>query len=101
MVERAYGGIVVGADFYDRHLMQSLPGARWSAADQRWVMPLSWGSCQALRGAFGDRLEIGPDLWEWASAMGECIARRERLRQGDLTESHFYATLMRWRESGV
>jgi SNF2 family DNA or RNA helicase len=49
-----------------------LPGVRYHVRPDshhdkdHFVMPLTWASCVALRGAFGDLLEIGPALNEWA-----------------------------------
>lgn len=50
----------------ERELVRMVPGTRWDAREKRWHAPLSWGSCVALRGVFGDQLEIGPDLQAWA-----------------------------------
>lgn len=62
-------GIVISADFRDKELCKMIPGARWSAEEKVWRTPLSWSSCKALRGVFGARLEIGPDLMQWATEM--------------------------------
>lgn len=51
-----------------------LPGVRYHVrADahhdgDHFVMPLTWASCVALRGAFGAALEVGDELNEWAHA---------------------------------
>jgi SNF2 family DNA or RNA helicase len=59
------GSIAVALDYHDRHLIKSIPGARWSDTGY-WRLPISWASCVALRGVFGDRLEVGDALREWA-----------------------------------
>lgn len=64
--ERSGTRIVVESAFRDKEYLKALPGARWDNTAQLWHVPLSWASCKALRGTFGDRLEIGPDLVAWA-----------------------------------
>lgn len=46
--------------------MTELPGARYSRSDGGWLAPLSWATCIALRGIFGDALELGEELQAWA-----------------------------------
>lgn len=58
--------IRVTADYRDKDLIRSIPGASWSKRDDHWSVPLTWSSCLALRGVFGDRLSIGEDLNTWA-----------------------------------
>lgn len=58
--------ISVATTYQDRHLMTELPGGRFNRQLQGWIAPLSWATCVTLRGLFGDRLEIGEGLQEWA-----------------------------------
>lgn len=58
--------IAVNGEYRDRDLIKSVPGASWSKRADGWTVPLSWSACLALRGIFGDRLEIGKRLDEWA-----------------------------------
>lgn len=58
--------IAVETTYQDRHLMTELPGGRFNRQLQGWIAPLSWATCVTLRGLFGDRLEIGEDLQNWA-----------------------------------
>ena len=58
--------ISVATTYQDRHLMTELPGGRFNRQLQGWIAPLSWATCVTLRGLFGDRLEIGEDLQNWA-----------------------------------
>lgn len=46
----------------------TIPGNGYAKSKSAWTFPLEWSTCVALRTAFGDRLEIGPDLLEWAEA---------------------------------
>jgi SNF2 family DNA or RNA helicase len=59
------GRILVSTTFSEKELIKSVPGSGWKNGD--WTVPLSWGSCVTLRGVFGQRLEIGPRLVEWAT----------------------------------
>lgn len=54
-------------EFRHKDLIKSIPGARWDASSGLWLMSLSWSSCLALRATFGNDLEIGPNLHEWAT----------------------------------
>lgn len=63
-VERP-GEVIIEVEYRDRDLIRSMPGAKW-IKERLWRVPLSWSSCLALRGVFGDRLEIGDDLSKWA-----------------------------------
>lgn len=62
--------IAVQSEYRDKELIKQLPGARWDKDNGLWRVPLSWASCKALRGVFGDELEICPTLWAWAA---ECF----------------------------
>ncbi len=50
----------------DSRLDKALPGARWSAVQKRWLLPLSWASCTVAREVLGQALEVGPALAAWA-----------------------------------
>lgn len=45
---------------------KSVPGARWRDADKVWTYPLDIEVCRLLRTTFGQQLQIGPQLREWA-----------------------------------
>lgn len=60
------GKIGVVTEYRDKDLIRSIPGSSWDATSRMWHVPLSWASCKILRGVFGDRLEIGPELQVWA-----------------------------------
>ena len=57
--------IVVETTYQEKDLVKSIPGSRWIHS-LLWSLPLSWGSCQALRGVFGQRLVVGERLDQWA-----------------------------------
>lgn len=61
--------ITVDCSYHVKEIVKRVPGARWNQDGRRvWTVPLTWGSCLALRTEFGDNLVIGPDLRRWASA---------------------------------
>lgn len=45
-------------------MIKRVPGARYK--DNVWTTPLSWAACVQLRAEFGQLLDIGPQLSEWA-----------------------------------
>lgn len=49
-------------------LCKSVSGARFVPERKVWRYPLDYGVCVELRGAFGDELDIGPELASWARA---------------------------------
>jgi SNF2 family DNA or RNA helicase len=50
----------------DKELIKTLPGAHYDIHDHKWYAPLTWATCRALRGIFGDKLEVGALLYDWA-----------------------------------
>lgn len=60
------GEIIARTDFIEKDLIRQIPGANY-LGDRLWHMPLSWGSCQTLMGVFGQRLQVGPALTDWAN----------------------------------
>lgn len=67
-VEREGDSVWLTAPAYNKELAKQVPGARHDAKRQQWKLPLSWATCVIARGVFGARLEIGPELVEWATA---------------------------------
>ncbi len=59
------GQIVLDVEYRDRDLVRSVPGAKW-IRDRLWRVPCTWAVCLAMRGVFGERLEIGEALEKWA-----------------------------------
>lgn len=74
--------ILARTDFTEKDMIRQVPGFTWDPEGKVWHGPLSWGSCQTLRGVFGQRLQVGPALNAWATAEHErriapCMALRE------------------------
>jgi len=60
--------IVIESDYplRDRELIKSLPGSKYDLSTHRFYAPVTWASCRAMRGLFGDNLVIGEKLQQWA-----------------------------------
>lgn len=58
--------IIVNAEWRLKEVCRSLPGAKWDSDRNVWRIPVSWTGCLSLRSTFGDQLEIGPALAQWA-----------------------------------
>lgn len=58
--------IVLHSSYSDKDRIKTIGGARWQKDTGLWSMPVSWASCKQLRATFRDRLDIGPDLMQWA-----------------------------------
>lgn len=66
------GIIRVKTGYVDNDRMTQVPGATHHKATETWRVPLSWASCQVLRGVFGPDLAVGEELkaWSWAVYTG-------------------------------
>ena len=72
--------IVVHSDFRVRDSVQAVPGARWDSTRRVWTVPRSMPSLLALRTEFGESLEHGPSLTEWAKDQSERVDLLRQLR---------------------
>lgn len=52
--------------YRDKDLIKLVPGTRYDKTSETWRAPLQWPACHALRGVFGERLLLGPDITTWA-----------------------------------
>jgi SNF2 family DNA or RNA helicase len=59
--------IFITADWRFKELCKSLPGSTYDSKVQLWKVPVSWGTCLALRSTFKNDLVIGPLLASWAA----------------------------------
>lgn len=64
------------------HRCKQIPGGSWSPSKRVWTYPLDLTTCTALRTAFGNALDIGPELWKWAAAEKERRAGLSDLLDG-------------------
>jgi len=65
-VELENDHIIINAEWRLKEVCRSLPGSRWDDKQNVWRIPVSWTGCLSLRSTFGQQLEIGPKLTEWA-----------------------------------
>jgi SNF2 family DNA or RNA helicase len=80
--------IRLSSEWRERELCKQVPGCKWDENARGWWTTLSWSSCVALRGVFGDRLEIDQGLSDWASKEIEsrvepCLRLRQSTEPGD------------------
>lgn len=61
------GRIELVASYSDNSKIKQVPGRRFNSERRAWHLPLSWGSCVALRGVCGDDLVVGEGLKAWAA----------------------------------
>jgi hypothetical protein len=62
--------------------LKGIPGANFSGAKKVWTYPLDLSACRQMRRAFGDRLQLGPELTAWGRAA--VVKERELLGVLDL-----------------
>jgi SNF2 family DNA or RNA helicase len=58
--------IHLATDQYTSNLKTAVPGASFSKTAKRWTFPLTMDVCRDLRTTFGAKLQIGPQLADWA-----------------------------------
>lgn len=85
--------IYIKSDVGDKDRCRSVPGSRWDKTKGQWHVALTWASCRILRTTFGDRLEIGPTLLEWAkkeveTRIAPSVALRDALSVPDPGDLH-------------
>ena len=92
-----------------RDLINTIPGALYSAPknpdgtgklEMAWRMPVTWQGCLALRTTFGQDLEIGPNLREWAARHREKVIN-PALAWRSATEAPGYNYLYPFQRAGV
>lgn len=87
--------------FRDKELILTLPGARYNTREHKFLAPLTWATCVAMRGIFGDRLLIQEDLANWAwTERNERIDPAIVLREAwgiDDNDSELSAIVKSWR----
>lgn len=58
--------IIINAEWRLKEVCRALPGSKWDSDKNVWRIPVSWTGCLSLRSTFGEHLEIGTQLAEWA-----------------------------------
>lgn len=86
LIEKVSNRIYLRAAYPVKGLAKKVPGARWRAGEGVWSIPLNMASCTLLRELFGNRLDIGPELWAWAKEQREASRRIAALRSSKRAE---------------
>lgn len=60
--------VVINSDYpmRDKEQLKSLPGSSYDLRKHIWTAPLTWSTCVAMRGMFGEDLVIGDELLKWS-----------------------------------
>jgi hypothetical protein len=80
-LDRAGDSIVLSSPLVTKERARQIPGATWDSKRHVWRYPLSWATCVVARGVFGDELEIGPSLGEWAVEEKKRVDKALELRE--------------------
>lgn len=80
--------IIINAEWRLKEICRSLPGSKWDADRNVWRIPVSWTGCLSLRSTFGEQLEIGPALADWArNEKANRIDPANALREVEMSET--------------
>jgi non-specific serine/threonine protein kinase len=60
-------GIQLQTSFRDKELVKRIPGHKWNKNDRMWYLRRSWAAYCQLWGIFGERLQLGPQMMQWAT----------------------------------
>jgi SNF2 family DNA or RNA helicase len=96
--------VIVTSDYpmRDREQLKALPGSSYDLRRHIWTAPLTWATCVAMRGMFGDDLVIGASLTEWATReRAERIDPAVQMRQAWDDESIPFPDLYPFQRAGV
>lgn len=69
------GRFDVACEWSERELIKTIPGAKWDAERKVWHVAQTWPACVQMRGTFGQRLTISPEVNEWALARKQEVAQ--------------------------
>jgi SNF2 family DNA or RNA helicase len=58
--------IVIQSAWNEKDTVKQVPGVRWDPDTKTWQLPVSWAACVQLRGVFGQTLQVGDPLNDWA-----------------------------------
>lgn len=59
--------IVVSLQDWRYDQIAGIPGSSWIKDLDIWTVPKAWTACLALRGVFGEALQLGPNLEQWGT----------------------------------
>lgn len=103
VAEIQHNRIVLQTSYSDKDAVKSVNGARWDKATGMWSIPVSWASCKQLRATFRDRLDIGPDLMQWAKEEyeGRIVPSMNMRSQMDADSSGLLPALYPFQRAGA
>jgi hypothetical protein len=82
-VEIVGNRIWLRTEYHIKRLAEFIPGSSFSDRDgAHWSIPLNMDACALLRERFGEDLEIGPKLWDWAKGIRASEGRAADIRAG-------------------
>jgi len=94
--------INIYAEYRYKEVCRALPGAAWDSKEKIWRIPLSWAGALSLRSQFGDQLELGEQLKEWAvNEKNNRIAPSLQLREVEELEDTDNQDLFPHQKAGV
>lgn len=71
-----------GGDYRMAEAIKQVPGVRYKAETRTWKTGVAWTVCHAMRSVFGENLEVGPRLTEWATQeLASWVGPARTLRQ--------------------
>jgi len=88
----------------DKEQLKALPGSSYDLKKHIWTAPLTWATCVAMRGMFGDDLVVGPQLAEWAVKLNEefiAPAMEMRVAWDDPALQDIFPALYPFQRAGV
>ncbi len=96
------GRIVILAEYREKEMVKMVPGARWDKAASVWYVALSWAGCVQLRAVFGDSLQVGVNLAQWAQEehtrrIDPCLA----LRRAEDADLPMFGALYPFQRAGI
>lgn len=96
--ERNGDVIVVETEYRDAELIRAVPGARYKSEQHVWHVPLTWAGYLTLYGLLGERLQVGPELWQWVEEyhrefVAPAMALRESIKVSPDTPSPYLSAL--------
>lgn len=82
--------ITLESEYQDRDRIKTLLSVKWAPKTKVWAAPLTWSTCLALRGTFGEDLVIDQSLKDWAAnerkmRVDPAVTLREAISLDDLT----------------
>jgi SNF2 family DNA or RNA helicase len=94
--------VIIHTEWRFKELCKSIPGSKWDPTSQYWKVPVSWGTCLALRSTFRTDLVIGPRLASWATnELANRVTPANNLRESETLEDPSNEDLFPHQRAGV